>query len=100
MGYYTQHELEVINGNDFVTDYKKEISLLSNYGDCFSDRIKWYEHEKNMREFSKKHPNTLFKLLGFGEDSDDVWHEYYLNGKMQKEKAIITFNDYDPLKLS
>lgn len=100
MGYYTRHELEVVKGNDYVTDYKKEISELAGYGDCFDDSIKWYEHEKDMREYSKKHPNVIFKLSGESEESSDIWVEYYKNGKMQIEKAKIVIGDFDDSKLS
>jgi hypothetical protein len=100
MGYYTLHQLEIVKGNDGVTDYKKEISELSKYNDCFSDEIKWYEHETDMREYSLKHPNTLFKLSGEGEESGDIWAEYYLNGNMQRVIAVIVFDDFDESKLS
>ena len=99
MGYYTRHELEIISGDDYITDYKKEIGEISGYGNCLYDSIKWYEHEKDMRKYSKNHPNTLFKLIGEGEESGDLWHEYYLNGKMQRVKAQIIFEDFDSKKL-
>jgi hypothetical protein len=100
MGYYTLHQLEIVKGNDGVTDYEKEISELSEYADCFSDSIKWYEHETDMRVYSLKHPNTLFKLSGEGEESGDIWAEYYLNGKMQKVYAEIVLAPFDESKLS
>jgi hypothetical protein len=100
MGYYTTHTLEVLDGNDFVTDYKKEIGLISDYGDPFSEAIKWYRHEDDMRELSNKFPNTLFVLSGVGEDNDDLWKEFYLGGKMQKCKAIITYEPFDKTKLA
>jgi|LakMenEpi03Aug12_release.lakeMendotaPanAssembly.Ray.scaffolds.fasta_scaffold51249_3 hypothetical protein len=100
MGYYTSHQLEIVKGNDGVTDYKKQISELSGYNDCFDESIKWYEHETDMRSYSLEHPNTLFKLSGEGEESGDIWAEYYLNGKMQRVIAIIVFEDFDESKLS
>jgi hypothetical protein len=99
MGYYTFHELEIVKGDDGVTDYEKEISELSGYDDCFEDSIKWYSHEEHMRQYSLKHPNTLFKLSGEGEENGDMWHEYYLNGKMQRARAKIVFDDFDESKL-
>jgi hypothetical protein len=99
MGYYTYYKLEIVSGNDSTTHYEKEISELSGYGSCFDDSIKWYEHEKDMRQYSLKHPNTLFKLSGEGEESGDIWQEYYLNGKMQRVTAIIVFGDFDESKL-
>ncbi len=99
MGYYTRHELEIVDSNDYVTDYKKEISEIADYTSLFNESCKWYDHEKDMRAYSKKHPNTVFKLSGEGEETGDLWHEYYLNGKMQRANAIITFDKYDANKL-
>lgn len=100
MGYYTRHTLEILDGNDYATEYEKEISKLADYSDCFGEEIKWYNHEKDMREYSKKHPKTLFKLSGEGEGSGDLWIEYYRNGKMQRAKAVLTFDEFDESKLS
>jgi hypothetical protein len=99
MGYYTSHKLEIVKGNDEFTDYEEEISKISGYNNPFDDSCKWYDHEKHMREYSKNHPNTLFKLIGDGEENGDMWHEYYLNGKMQRAKAEIVFADFDEAKL-
>ncbi len=101
MGYYTTHKLEIINGNDNFTDYKKEISSISGYGNSLFDgeSHKWYESNEHMVEYSKKHPNTVFKLSGEGEESGDIWSKYYKNGKVQSCKAKIIVDDYDESKL-
>ena len=99
MGYYTRHKLEIVEGDDNLTDYAEQISKISDYADCFDDEIKWYEREENMIEFSKQHPQTLFKIIGEGEEPGDLWHEYYLNGKVQKCKGEITYTPFDPSKL-
>jgi hypothetical protein len=99
MGYLTSYKLEIIEGYDFVTDYKKEIGEESGYGDPFDVYCKWYQHETDMRAYSKKHPKTLFKLSGVGEENGDLWHEYYLKGKMQRVQAEIVFANYDASKL-
>lgn len=100
MGYYTTHKLEIISGNDYVTDYEKEIAEVSGYSRPFEDSHKWYDHEEHMREYSKRHPNTIFKVIGEGEDSSDLWHEYYKNGKMQKCIAKITYDEFNENKLA
>jgi len=100
MGYYTRHKLEIVEGNDYVTDYEKEISELADYGNCFEDEIKWYDHQKNMVEYSKRHPKVVFKLSGEGEESGDIWTEYYQDGKMQREKAEIKVAGFDKSKLT
>ena len=65
----------------------------------FEDNCKWYEHEKDMRAVSSKYPETLFLLEGEGEESGDIWKKYFLNGKMQTCKSIITFEEFDKSKL-
>jgi len=99
MGYYTYHQLEIVEGDDYKTDYEEEISNASDYNNLFQEEIKWYDHDVDMLKFSKTHPDTLFKLIGEGEESGDQWITYYKNGKSQTCKAIITFDDYDESKL-
>lgn len=99
MGYYTRHELEIVSGVDYNIDYEQEISELADYGSCFEDSIKWYDCEKNMKEYSKKHPNTIFCINGEGEESGDIWKAYFKNGKMFKTKAVITFEEFTEDKL-
>lgn len=100
MGYYTRHKLEILEGNDNVTDYEKEISELADYNNCFDDEIKWYDHQENMVEYSKRHPQVVFKLSGEGEESGDIWTEYYQDGKMQREEAEIKIAGFDKSKLA
>ena len=100
MGYYTRHKLEIVEGNDNVTDYEKEISELADYGNCFDDEIKWYDHQENMVEYSKRHHKVVFKLSGEGEESGDIWTEYYQDGKIQREKAEIKVAGFDKSKLA
>lgn len=100
MGYYTNYELEIIEGDNNYTDYKEEIGKLSEYGrDTFDDSIKWYDHEKDMKAYSKQHPNTVFRLYGKGEIAGDLWYKFFQNGKMQVSKAVIQFIDFDKNKL-
>lgn len=100
MGYYTRHKLEIIVGNNDI-DHETEISKITDYEyGCFDDEIKWYDHEKDMRKYSKLNPNILFKLSGIGEESPDCWIEYHMDGKMQRCKGEIVFPEYDESKLN
>lgn len=99
MGYYTRHELTIVSGDDYVTDYEQEITDTTDYSSLFDDSIKWYDCEKDMKAYSKKHPSVLFLIDGEGEESGDIWKAYFKNGKMFKPKATLVFEDYNENKL-
>lgn len=98
MGYYTSFNLEVIGGKSDY-DYDQEIQDISEYSYLWEDTVKWYNHEYDMRLFSKNHPDVLFILSGKGEEFDDIWKEYHKNGLMQKTYAEMVFEDFDETKL-
>lgn len=95
MSYYTQYELEILHG-DASVDHEKQISDKTPYPNCFGDEeIKWVDHESVMRFYSKEFPETVFLLKGSGERFEDVWQEYYKNGRMQRTEARIAFDAFD-----
>lgn len=99
MGYYTQHTLTV-SDND-IMEHCERIERLSGYSELFEgESCKWYDHENNMRSYSKDHPKVLFTLEGEGEESGDIWKEYYKDGKMQRCKAKIMFDAFDEAQMS
>lgn len=122
MGYETRYHLEVektkimkeIAGIDregmpatiFVEEYidkekfEREIADLSGYQYLWGDSCKWYDHEVDMRKYSKKFPEVVFKLEGEGEESGDLWVKYFKNGKMQECRARIEYDPYDEKLLS
>lgn len=55
---------------------------------------KWYDHDNDMLELSKKFPTVLFTLYGDGEESDDMWYTYYLDGAYQHAPARIEYDDF------
>lgn len=61
---------------------------------------KWYDHEKDMKNFSNLHPDFVFDLYGKGEEFPDIWHKYFKNGKLQKCPLIVAFDHFDEEKLS
>lgn len=111
MGYYTYHELSIISGdkneidkfwgelyeNDsyMYEDIKRAVGDDGNGGDS----CKWYEHESDMKRISKEFPSVVFELSGEGEESGDIWKEYYKNGRMQRCNARIEFDPYDENQL-
>jgi hypothetical protein len=64
-----------------------------------TDSTKWYNHEDEMREFSKQFPDVIFELSGEGEESGDLWTKYFKGGKMQKCQAKIVIPPYDAREL-
>ena len=99
MGYYTRHELEVIEGsNDLIAELRTECDeanyALDDTGGS-EESCKWYSHDIDMKRFSEKHPEALFRLSGEGEESGDIWQEYYRGGKRQVCKARIVIPDFD-----
>ena len=98
MGYYTRFELEFSPKDNVIETEVIEDQYKTLYGgecDPFDDACKWYEHEQDMRAFSKKHPKKLFILKGEGEEAGDIWVKYFQDGKMQTCKAEIVFPEFD-----
>ena len=109
MGYYTFHELSIYKDDklekeiDFEKEeeIKEELGKSTGYLDSlFEDTIKWYDHDKDMIEISKKYHDYVFVLTGDGECSDDFWRTYYKNGKTQKVGAELVYGNYSPKKLN
>lgn len=107
MGYDTQYALKATvqkTESEIIEELRSlneeaEYSLESD-GRPSGNDSRWYDHEKDLIEFSKKHPDHLFTLSGEGEEAGDIWTKYFLNGKMQVSKAEIRIEEFDPAKLS
>ena len=100
MGYATCYTLEA--PEELILALKAECEgadyALEDSGDTL-ESCKWYEHEEDLRAFSKKHPKVLFKLSGEGESQGDDWVKYFRNGQMQTCPAIVTRAPFDARKL-
>jgi hypothetical protein len=59
----------------------------------------WPEREEELRQLSSEVPEALF-ALSILDDNGERWVEYYKNGKCQVASAIITYEKFDPKKLS
>lgn len=100
MGYYTDYNLSTDSyDNENIIDEFKQSSENAKYA-LESESCKWYDHEKELRKFSKKYPDVLFTLYGQGEEHPDIWYKYFKNGLMQKCEAIITYPKYNESELS
>lgn len=80
--------------HDAMSEDKLPSFSAGNFDDC-----KWYEHEDVMKAFSAKWPTVLFTLKGEGEESGDMWYKYFLGGKMQVARAVVSFATFDKDKL-
>ena len=103
MGYITVYELRVIEGNEsLIAEFREECEeakwCLDDEGNC-NDSGKWYESDSDMEAFSKKHPEALFELSGDGEESTDIWKQYWRNGKVQHCQGVIVYDEYDESKM-
>jgi hypothetical protein len=103
MGNYTAYKLLIKPYKDDVIaalrqDSEEAAYALTDDGST-SESCKWYEHEADLKRFSKRYPDTLFTLLGSGEEPGDIWRLYVKNGKKQKIKAKLVFDEYNEDKL-
>lgn len=106
MGYYTDYNLEIStideNGNiervlhdrkieivkDFRSSFEEAQLALDEDGYC-SQSAKWYSSDEDIIAFSKKYPDLLFTLSGYGESWSDQWAMYTFNGNFQLVKAEV-----------
>ena len=111
MGYYTDYSLSMVGSQhgdaQKIYDFSQEKDMgiiygFTVWGDYLetSDSMKWYKHEDEMRIISKEFPHILFELHGNGEDTEDIWDEYYRDGKMQRCKAEIVIPPFDESKMT
>jgi hypothetical protein len=102
MGYQTDFEVTFDADKATTQQVFVDLTIISGYvfDNFYLYNAKWYEHDRDMRELSKKYPDILFTVYGRGEESDDMWYAYYQNGKSQHCPAEIVFPEYDPEKMS
>ena len=96
MGYMTTYTLSAMHTitteeaiADLVDTCEEAAYCLARNGDS-KDSSKWYSHEEDLAAHSAANPGILFTLSGEGEDAEDIWKKYFLNGKVQVAKAEIT----------
>ena len=101
MGYYTDFELVVHEGDPDREKVAERLSEISTYEwdtDLFLN-AKWYDFNLDMKKLSEEFPDVLFCLEGQGEENGDIWMAYYKNGKSQMCPAVVTYEPYDESKL-
>lgn len=62
--------------------------------------VGWYTWETDICSFSRHYPLVLFVMEGRGEDRNDVWKAFVMNGKIHVEVGMIRYDrGFDPEKL-
>jgi len=111
MGYRTQFELHVNTvkakdktGDEIIADFRannENAEYALNEQGGTNEEAKWYDHEKELKEFSKKYPKVLFTMWGIGEDAGgDHWKHYVKNGKGQLVSGRVVYPPYKPLLMT
>lgn len=104
MGYYTDFEVKIVNADKFGLnelkliehDFKERFPFLAEWDyDVFGGNAKWYDYHEDMIEFSSQHPKALFSVRGCGESPEDIWKNYYMNGKSQTNVIEVIENPLD-----
>lgn len=105
MGYYSNFKLEIYHpdNEDIIADLRGHNEdahkALQDDGNT-NEPTKWYDMDKDMKEFSKKYPDALFEMHREGESGgDDQCNYYFQNGRSQVCWVILSFPDYDPDKM-
>lgn len=80
MGYYTVYSLTKIKGKsedfDALNEDLRELGIDLD-SDC---NLKWYDHETDLENLTKKYPDLVVELEGDGEDVGDYWKKRFKNG--------------------
>src|SRR5688500_12222794 len=101
MGYLTLFNITYSERREEIRTYAHQLSdeqMKDPNGFCYSDDdcVKWYNYEKDMLFLSQQFPNVLMTVKGEGEDRDDVWIQYFKNGKCSKAKNAVITITFEP----
>lgn len=90
MGYGTDYKLHAVTRDgkphilpkSLVISRHDDFHRPDDYRAESSDKWKWYAHEDDCRELSRRHPALVFILDGEGEDQGDVWRKFFHDGRL------------------
>jgi len=99
MGYYSSFTITTHDGSDLPTDFMEQLEQISGYRfeqvtpstAEASDTIKWYDHDEHMAKLSELFPDILFTVYRNGEDTEDEYIYYYLDGQSESSPVTKTF---------
>lgn len=107
MGYYTDFELKAkYDGSSpiYISKLENEVDKLNifecgSYSENWYANDKWYDFDKDMILLSSRFPEVLFELRGQGEESGDIWLNYYKGGGVMRDCLTIKEEPFDESKV-
>ena len=100
MEYLTTFSFNLVNGpeeqyNKLLKDIE-EITGIKDVSEYESLSAKWYDADEDLKQLSKKYPDITFSVWGDGEDSEDVWQQFWHAGEVFSEG--LEFSSYQDIK--
>jgi len=102
MSYQNRYDLDIVDGNvslyTILSALNKELfSDLFEAVDEFGCPNAWldWDFEEDMKVLSRTYPNVVFQVTVIGELHDDIWRQYFKNGKSYRVDGNIVFPRYD-----
>lgn len=108
MGYYTKYDLDMEKRTaESLPSEEEVLKTLAQiigmdfdeknpcFDEFFEEPLKWYGHDRDMKMISSLYSGVLFSLTGWGEEQDDIWVNYYLDGESYFRKAEIKFPSFE-----
>lgn len=90
MGYCTTFTLTSDSRGDEINKYLNSLAedgpdynlaMLDDWGDNnWGMNAKWYNYDEDMCRLSAEFPDVLFTLTGEGEETTDMWRDWYKSG--------------------
>lgn len=113
MGYYTRYDFSIVEADGLgYVEHKRKLELIDSFRkECHNaayafdefgnsnDEVKWYDCQKDILEFSIKHPSIIFLISGVGEERSDDWKLYVQDGHSQISRAETIYPPLDRAKL-
>ena len=100
MGYYTNFSFTLEEGpkEQYEKMLKDIDGIIGNDETSSFESVntKWYDYDKDINQLSERYPDIAFRVYGDGEESDDLWQEYWRAGKCFREQ--VQFATYVEIK--
>lgn len=109
MGYYSDFEIRVdgVTDDTVLSEMSEVLGEITGkyyefvtYGGVIhsGERYKWYDHEANFAELSRRYPDHLFEMRVIGEDSE-MWQLYAKGGKVYTNSIEPHWPPFDESRL-